>query len=216
LTFARQQWPNPDGRVLPVMARKTPDKDIPPYLRAVNYVTPQGNTAAETSVAIEKMGGGSWRFGYRSATVIGLSCAVTVTAMLAYIFIIPNRRLPPITPPLPQAPSYGIYLTGVTESQKAVQEAKKAKSIAQSIGRERNEIRLYRRRLPRTESFLWAIVVVYTDSAAATGDKFKYEPDRNSWDPNPEVINLQSWCPYAHPIPSPTGSEIEFATIDCT
>src|SRR5262245_21300514 len=35
LTFARQKWPDPNGRVLPIMARKTPYKDIPGYLKAV-------------------------------------------------------------------------------------------------------------------------------------------------------------------------------------
>ena len=186
LTFARQQWPDPNGRVLPVMTRKTPAKDIPSYLKAVTILEPRGNMAAETSAAVDNMRRGSWRFGYRNTMVIGVLCAVT--AMLAYIIapIIPPGPHGPIPSPLPRDP-YGIYVTGVTDPQTAVREAEKVKSIAQSIGREGNEIQLYKRRVPGTGSFLWAIVVIYTNSTVASSEVSRYEPDRNKWDP--EVVN---------------------------
>jgi hypothetical protein len=30
------------------------------------------------------------------------------------------------------------------------------------------------------------------------------------------VVNLHTWCPKPRPIPSPTGSQINFQTLDCT
>jgi hypothetical protein len=53
LTFARRKWQNPSGRVLPVMARKTPLEQIPSYLKAVTILEPLGNITAETSAAVE-------------------------------------------------------------------------------------------------------------------------------------------------------------------
>jgi hypothetical protein len=64
LKFAREKWPHPERRVLPVMLRRTPFEAIPPYLRAVTILEPEGNEAAEiagtlrswTSVAPSAMG----------------------------------------------------------------------------------------------------------------------------------------------------------------
>src|SRR5580700_6516345 len=47
LRFARQKWPTPNGRVLPVMVRKTPLDQVPPYLKAVLILEPEGNIAAD-------------------------------------------------------------------------------------------------------------------------------------------------------------------------
>jgi hypothetical protein len=55
LVFARQKWPDPNSHVLPVMARKTSFDLVPPYLKAVTILEPQGNTAAETSAAVDSM-----------------------------------------------------------------------------------------------------------------------------------------------------------------
>ncbi len=48
LSIARQRWPDPSRHVLPVLARSTPQADIPPYLTAVTYVQSAGNLIAET------------------------------------------------------------------------------------------------------------------------------------------------------------------------
>jgi tetratricopeptide (TPR) repeat protein len=53
LTFARHKWPDPNGRVLPVMGRNTPFEQIPSYLKAVTVLEPVGNITAETSAAVE-------------------------------------------------------------------------------------------------------------------------------------------------------------------
>jgi hypothetical protein len=55
LTFARRKWPDPSGRVLPVMVRKTPLEEVPPYLRAVSILEPVGNITAETSSVVQNM-----------------------------------------------------------------------------------------------------------------------------------------------------------------
>jgi hypothetical protein len=55
LTFARHKWPDPNGHILPVIARKTPFEKIPRYLKAVTVLDPVGNIVAETSSAVDKM-----------------------------------------------------------------------------------------------------------------------------------------------------------------
>lgn len=55
LKFAREKWPNPRGKVLPVMIRNTDYAVIPNYLKAVTIETPSGDIAAETKVAVDKI-----------------------------------------------------------------------------------------------------------------------------------------------------------------
>jgi hypothetical protein len=57
LRFARYKWPNPNGRVLPVVIEPAPMADIPPYLKAVGILEPQGNSAAEIAFAVERLRG---------------------------------------------------------------------------------------------------------------------------------------------------------------
>lgn len=55
LAFARARWPNPSNRVLPVMMAPTPLDRVPPYLKAVTILEPQGSAAAETRAAVDRM-----------------------------------------------------------------------------------------------------------------------------------------------------------------
>ena len=55
LKFAREQFQNPKGHVLPVMTKPTPFGDIPPYLSAVTLLQPQGNLVAETVAEVDRM-----------------------------------------------------------------------------------------------------------------------------------------------------------------
>lgn len=55
LKFAREQFPNPRGRVLPIMTRPTPFSDIPPYLSAVTVQQPQGNLVAEIVAEVDRI-----------------------------------------------------------------------------------------------------------------------------------------------------------------
>lgn len=52
LKFASEQFPNPHGRVLPVMIAPTPFRDIPAYLGAVTVLQPEGNVIAEVVAEI--------------------------------------------------------------------------------------------------------------------------------------------------------------------
>jgi hypothetical protein len=47
LMLARKKWPHPRGHVLPVLIEPTEMSTIPPYLRAVTLLAPEGNLAAE-------------------------------------------------------------------------------------------------------------------------------------------------------------------------
>lgn len=52
LGFARECYPNPRGRVLPVMIADTPFADIAPYLKAVTVLQPRGDWIAETLASV--------------------------------------------------------------------------------------------------------------------------------------------------------------------
>jgi hypothetical protein len=56
LLLARRKWPSPSGHVLPVRVRTTPPDKVPPYLKAISILEPQGNVAAETSARVGGMG----------------------------------------------------------------------------------------------------------------------------------------------------------------
>lgn len=47
LMLARKKWSHPGGHVLPVLIEPTEMSTIPPYLRAVTLLVPEGNLAAE-------------------------------------------------------------------------------------------------------------------------------------------------------------------------
>lgn len=58
LKLAERQWPAPAGHVLPVMLEKVARKSIPPYLRSVTLLWPQGDTAAEVILVISDLSRG--------------------------------------------------------------------------------------------------------------------------------------------------------------
>jgi hypothetical protein len=55
LKFIAERWEHPRGRVLPVLLEPLAPSDLPPYLRAVTYLEPQGNVAAETAEAVSRL-----------------------------------------------------------------------------------------------------------------------------------------------------------------
>ena len=58
LRFARDTWPNPAGRVLPVIAVPTDFSQIPNYLKAVTILRPDGNLPAEVSATVNDLAAG--------------------------------------------------------------------------------------------------------------------------------------------------------------
>lgn len=57
LKFAREQWPNPDGRVLPVLVRQLGSTKVPAYLGNATFLEPEGNIAAEVLDSVAEMVG---------------------------------------------------------------------------------------------------------------------------------------------------------------
>jgi TIR domain len=58
MRFARDTWPNPEGRVLPVLAVPTDFSQIPNYLKAVTILRPDGNLPAEVSASVNDLAAG--------------------------------------------------------------------------------------------------------------------------------------------------------------
>jgi hypothetical protein len=83
LNLAQQRWRHPRGRVLPVVVAPTPLASIPPYLKAVTLLQPQGELVAETLAAVTRMGSRGRR--PLTLTLIGLAVgALIVAGALAY------------------------------------------------------------------------------------------------------------------------------------
>ena len=59
LKLAREQWPHPKDRVLPVLVRPTPRETVPVYLRAVTVLEPEGSISAEVASAVQALARGS-------------------------------------------------------------------------------------------------------------------------------------------------------------
>lgn len=77
LKFAREQFANPRGRVLPVTIKPTPFADIPAYLKAVTLLQPEGNVVAETVARIDAIAAGRKRLRLlRMGGVAGLVAAI--------------------------------------------------------------------------------------------------------------------------------------------
>ena len=85
LNLAQQRWRHPRGRVLPVIVAPTPMASIPPYLKAVTLLQPQGELVAETLAAVTGMGNPARRF--LIPALIGLAvAAVIATGAFTYLW----------------------------------------------------------------------------------------------------------------------------------
>lgn len=56
LGFAKEKWPNPASRVLPVVVAAVQPEAFPSYLQSVSALFPEGNLAAEVVAAVERLG----------------------------------------------------------------------------------------------------------------------------------------------------------------
>jgi hypothetical protein len=83
LSHARHTWPDPSGRVLPVMVRPTPYENIPSYLKTVTVLEPMGNVPADVAAAVERLDRASWRPDRRRLKKILLGAAVLVVLAAA-------------------------------------------------------------------------------------------------------------------------------------
>ena len=97
LKFARQRWPNPNGRVLPVLARSTPDDAIPPFLRAIGILKVEGNLPAEVVAEVQRMTRRRKPIGTAASAGV-LVAVVLVAAFVAYRASNPDPAIRPTTP----------------------------------------------------------------------------------------------------------------------
>jgi hypothetical protein len=73
LGIAERRWPHPAGRVLPVLVDGTPVSELPPYLRAVSALVPQGDVVAEVVDAVARLRRARWRrVGWRAGAAVAL------------------------------------------------------------------------------------------------------------------------------------------------
>ena len=74
LDMAKSRWRHPGGHVLPVKVAPVPKDAIPPYLRAVTILEPQGDLVAETVAAVERMRSPSARRRVFVSLALGAVC----------------------------------------------------------------------------------------------------------------------------------------------
>ena len=78
LEMAEAVWPQPSGRVLPVVVAATPKSSMPPYLLAVTLLEPQGEVVAETLATVARLSGRGWRRGLLDARIWAAVAVVVV------------------------------------------------------------------------------------------------------------------------------------------
>ena len=81
LNIAKKRWRHPGGRVLPVKVAPTPIADVPPYLRAVTILEPQGDVVAETVAAVDAIRPA----GRRARVVAAVAVAAIVAAVAGFL-----------------------------------------------------------------------------------------------------------------------------------
>lgn len=54
LKFAKEKWHHPKGHLLPVLSKPVDRKSIPPYLKAVSIIEPEGDLVPEVLAVIDK------------------------------------------------------------------------------------------------------------------------------------------------------------------
>lgn len=57
LKYARDRWPSPEGRVLPVLVRTLGQARVPPYIGSATFLQPEGNIAAEVLDRVAELAG---------------------------------------------------------------------------------------------------------------------------------------------------------------
>jgi formylglycine-generating enzyme required for sulfatase activity len=55
ISIAEKAWPNPDGRILPVMLERVNIRELPPYLTSVTFLETPGNLAAEVAASVDRI-----------------------------------------------------------------------------------------------------------------------------------------------------------------
>jgi formylglycine-generating enzyme required for sulfatase activity len=82
LAIAERVWPNPSGRVLPVILEEVPRKDIPAYLRSVTLLQPVGNITASVADTVHQIAQGRRRQRLRRIAIWTLAALIPVALAL--------------------------------------------------------------------------------------------------------------------------------------
>lgn len=85
ISIAQNQWPTPDGRVLPVLLERVNFKELPAYLGSVTFLETEGNLPAEVASAVERMVRDARRKRLRVAGAIAVAAAAIVAAVAWYL-----------------------------------------------------------------------------------------------------------------------------------
>lgn len=80
LKFAERKWGTPAGHVLPVLVEDVPRDTIPPFLRAVTTLDPEGNLTAEVVAEIARMSASWWRRMLKPKRLVPAALAALVLA----------------------------------------------------------------------------------------------------------------------------------------
>lgn len=83
LEMAEAVWPQPSGRVLPVVVAATSKSSMPPYLLAVTLLEPQGEVVAETLATVARLSGRGLRRGLLDARIWAAVAVVVVVGSWA-------------------------------------------------------------------------------------------------------------------------------------
>ena len=78
LDIAKTRWEHPGGHVLPVKVAPMPKAAIPPYLRAVTILEPQGDLVAEIVAAVERVKQPSRKKLWLALTAVGFVLAAAL------------------------------------------------------------------------------------------------------------------------------------------
>ena len=85
LGIAEKTWDYPAGRLLPVMLRPTALDAIPPYLKSVTLLEPEGNLVATVADAVHRIALVRWRAVLKTSA-IGVAAAIAI-GIGAYFFL---------------------------------------------------------------------------------------------------------------------------------
>ena len=80
LGLAQKRWPNPSGRLLPVMIAPTPMDTVPAYASAVTVLQPRGNPVAEVAAEVAVIA--SKRFRKYILLIAGFVLVATVAGVI--------------------------------------------------------------------------------------------------------------------------------------
>jgi len=94
LSLAQKKWPNPSGRVLPVIVAYVAFDQIPPYLKSVTVLEAAGNLAAAVVDAVRRLEAARQR---PRRVAVAASAAVVALAIAASFFFSTDRQKTVVT-----------------------------------------------------------------------------------------------------------------------